>query len=135
MESPNIISRIETVRKDIQFRIFHPKNWLSVSRRQASSALDPEAKGPVWVSRVTLPPPEDDHARQALLGIIASLSRNSEFYTKPNPAPVKGEWVGRRRNVSPQAPEPGITEKEKYDGLMSDVSSEVTMLYVHGGAF
>jgi hypothetical protein len=135
MESPNIISRIETIRKNIQYRIFYSKNWLSVFRRQESSALDPEAKGPVWVSRVALFPPEDDHARQALLETIDCLSRTPEIYTKPQPAPVKGEWVGHRRNVSPQAPEPNITEKGKYHGLMRDVSSEVTMLYVHGGAF
>lgn len=86
------------------------------------------------MSRVALFSPEDDHARQMLLETIDSLSRTSEICTKPNPAPVKGEWVGHQRNVSPQAPEPNITEKGKYHGLMRDVSSEVTMLYVHGGA-
>ena len=135
MVPQDIASRLETARKALNFRIFDSQNWQSVSKRQESSALDPEAKGPIWVSRVTLPPPEEDDVRQALFETIDRLSTESETYTKPASAPVKGEWVGHRRNVDAQAPEATMTEKEKYDGLMRDISSEVTMLYVHGGAF
>ena len=131
----DITSRLEKARKALRFRIFDPQCWQSISQRQESSALDPEAKGPVWVSRVTLPPPEEDDVRQALFETIDRLSTESETYTKPASAPVEGEWVGHRRNVEAQTFEPTITEKEKYDGLMKDTSSEVTMLYVHGGAF
>ena len=135
MVPPDIHSRLEEVRKILNFRIFSPQNWLSVSKRQKSSAIDPEAKGPIWVSRVTLPPPQEDDVRQALFKTIDILSANSETYTKPTSVPVEGEWVGHRRNVDAQAPEPILTEREKYNGLMRDVSSAVTMLYVHGGGF
>ncbi|KAK3177879.1 hypothetical protein OEA41_000011 [Lepraria neglecta] len=135
MVPPDILSRLEATRKALNVRIFHPQNWVSVSKRQETSALDPEAKGLIWVSRVTLPPPQEDDVRQALFQTIDRLSTKSETYTKPASVPVEGEWVGHRRNVDAQAPEPTLTEREKYDGLMRDVSSEVTMLYVHGGAF
>ncbi|KAL2054872.1 hypothetical protein ABVK25_004694 [Lepraria finkii] len=135
MVPPDILSRLEATRKALNVRIFHPQNWVSVSERQESSARDPEAKGLIWVSRVTLPPPQEDDVRQALFQTIDRLSTKSETYTKPASVPVEGEWVGHRHNVDAQAPEPALTEREKYDGLMRDVSSEVTMLYVHGGAF
>ncbi len=135
MVPQDIVSRLEKARKALNFRIFDPQNWQSISKRQESSAVDPEAKGPVWVSRVTLPPPEEDDVRQALFETIDWLTTESEIYTKPASVPVEGEWVGHRRNVGAQAPEPTITEREKYDGLMGDISSNVTMLYVHGGAF
>lgn len=135
MVSPNILAELELTRKDLEFRIFDPQNRLSVSKRQESSAADPEAKGPLWVCRVSLPPPDEDDVRQALFHTIDSLCTENETYSKPVVAPVLGEWVGQRRNVDSQAPEPCISEKEKHSGLMKDVSSEITMLYVHGGAF
>lgn len=135
MVSPNILAELERARKDLEFRIFDPQNWLSVSERQESSAADPEAKGPLWVSRVNLPHPEEDDVRQALFRTIDTLSTENETYSKPAAAPVVGEWVGQRCNVDSGAPEPCISEEEKYSGLMRDVSSPITMLYVHGGAF
>ena len=135
MVSPNILAELERFRKDVEFRIFDPQNRLSISKRQEGSAVDPEAKGPIWVSRVSLPPPEEDDAGQALFHTIDSLCTENETYSKPAVAPVLGEWVGQRRNVDSRAPEPCISEKEKYSGLMKDVSSEITLLYVHGGAF
>ena len=135
MVPPDIHTRLEAIRKALNVRIFHPQNWQSLSKRQESSALDPEAKGPIWVSRVTLPPPQEDDVRQALFKIIDILSANSEIYTKPTSVPVEGEWIGYRHNVDAQAPELSLTEREKYTGLMRDVSSAVTMLYVHGGGF
>ena len=91
MVPPDIHDRIEAIRKALNIRIFHPQNWQSLSKRQESSALDPEAKGPVWVSRVTLPPPQEDDVRQALSKTIDILSANSKFYTKPTSAPVHEE--------------------------------------------
>ena len=135
MVPPDIHTQLEAIRKALNVKIFHPQNWQSLSKRQESSALDPEAKGPLWISRVILPPPQEDNFRQALFKTIDILSANSKTYTKPTSAPVQGEWVGHRRNVDAQAPEPALTEREKYTGLMSDVSSTVTMLYVHGGGF
>ena len=135
MVPPDIISHLEHARKTFRFRIFDPQNWLSVSERQRSSALDPEAKGPIWVSRVTLPSPVDDHVRQALFETIDKLSTGIEAYSKPMSVSVEGEWVGHRRKVDAHTPEPAVTEEEKYNGLMKDISNEATMLYVHGGAF
>ena len=63
MVPQDIASRLETARKALNFRIFDSQNWQSVSKRQESSALEPEAKGRIWVSRVTLPPPEEDDVR------------------------------------------------------------------------
>ncbi|MCJ1383156.1 hypothetical protein MMC17_006269 [Xylographa soralifera] len=131
----DIVSRLETARTAINFRVFHPQNWLSISERQKAGELDPGAKGPIWVSRTTLPPPEEDDVRQALFTTIDNLCTESETYTKPVSALVEAEWIGHRRNADANAPEPAITEKEKYHCLMNNVLSKVTLLYVHGGCF
>ncbi|KAL8811826.1 MAG: hypothetical protein Q9223_003299 [Gallowayella weberi] len=71
-----------------------------------------------------MPVPEDDDARQTLFSIIDGLSTEFETYTKPCSAPVHGEWIGHRLNVAAQAPEPTMTEREKYYGLMRDASTQ-----------
>ena len=48
-------------------------------------------------------------------------------------AVVKAEWVGycKTRERSGDA----MSEKEKYNNLQKDVSSDVLLFHVHGGAF
>ncbi len=105
-----------------------------LSKIQHLSLKDPGVKGPLWISRVTMPAPEDD-VRQALFRAIDGLKEGAETYTVPELKSVEAEWTGYRANVSANAPEPSITEGEKYLNLMKEVSSSVTVLYLHGGAF
>ncbi|KAL9597704.1 MAG: hypothetical protein Q9219_004961 [cf. Caloplaca sp. 3 TL-2023] len=122
----HIVDQLESTRTALRFNIFDPQNWLSVSKRQETSALNAEAKGPIWVSRVVLSPPADDDVRQALFQAIDGLASGLEVYEKPVSSPVEGEWIGRRRKVSAQASEPNFTEREKYNGLMKDVAIQLT---------
>ncbi len=130
----NIVKQLADARTAIHYRIFHPSNWQSVSQRQSNSQIVVEPASTTWVSRVSLPTVEDDGVRQALFQTIRLLGAESDRFEEPSSSPVKGEWVGHRLEKATGVPEPCMSERSKYMGMMKDISVEVTMLYVHGGA-
>ena len=95
---------------------------------------DPGIKGPVWISKVTLPPPPHP-LLDLLITAIESLKTGSEQYGIPLPAPVAAEWTGHRANARSDQPRPDLSEEQHYQRLMSEVTSDVTVLYLHGGAY
>ncbi|OAA74094.1 hypothetical protein ISF_00995 [Cordyceps fumosorosea ARSEF 2679] len=109
----------------------------SVSAQQALFMRDGGARGRIWVSRVTLPAPDDtspDGVLPALCGAVAALGDEAP-YTRPPLQDVGGEWVGVRRDVSRWAAEPAdLSEREKYARLTNEARGGATVLYVHGGA-
>lgn len=106
----------------------------SISKQQEFGFRDPGVKGPMWISRVTLPSPSDDDLRQLLLGVIEEMKSDGETYTKPEMKPVKAEWTGYRKGVPNNAPEPDISEEAKFGNLQDATSNNLTILYFHGGA-
>lgn len=107
----------------------------SVSKQQAMSLKDPGIKGKMWISKVTLPKPEEDDLRRAVVDAVDALKEGNEKYTVPDLAPVEAEWTGWRKDVGKDAPRPDLSESEHYEHLMKEVSSDVTILYFHGGAY
>ncbi|OCL09695.1 acetyl-hydrolase [Glonium stellatum] len=110
----------------------HPS---TISKQQRQTIRDPGVKGRMWISRVTMPVPGEDDLRQLLFKTIEDLKEGSEEYTLPPPRPLEAEWTGYRAHVPKDAPEPSISETEKYKNLMKEVKSDVTILYFHGGAY
>ncbi|KAA6407856.1 MAG: hypothetical protein FRX48_08207 [Lasallia pustulata] len=106
-----------------------------VSKQQAMSLKDPGIKGKMWISKVTLPRPEEDDVRKAVVDAIEALKDGKETYTVPDIANVEAEWTGWRNGVGKDAPRPDLSEAEHYAHLMKEVSSDVTILYFHGGAY
>jgi acetyl esterase/lipase len=109
-----------------------PKN---LSSSQAGSIKDPGVSGKKWISRYTIPKPEEDDVREHVFKAIDDLGDGSEIYTKPALLPVEIEWTGYRAEAGDYDPEPEISEEEKYQNLMSETTSDVTILYFHGGAY
>ncbi len=89
----------------------------------------------MWISKVVLPRPEGDDVRDAVVRAIEGLKEGGETYTLPEIKAVEAEWTGYRAGVDANAPELNISEGEKYENLMKEVKSDVTILYFHGGAF
>ena len=95
-------------------------------------------KGKVWVCKVKLaaPPEGEDDVRQLLFKAIEDMGDGKEQWTQPASQPLEGEWNGYRASArddnEPEAP--GLSEQEKYANLMQETSSNVTILYFHGGA-
>lgn len=106
----------------------------AVLTRQRETTQDREAKGSLWVSRVTLPAPAEDDARQIIFNAIETLGIGNEQYTRPTTEAVKAQWTGYRAGVSAMEPEPNVSEAEKFCGLMKEVECPITILYTYGGA-
>jgi len=105
-----------------------------LSKQQKASLKDPGIKGKMWVSKATFPSPETDDVRKLLLSAVEDLKEDGNIYTPPELAPVEAEWTGYRANVDANRPRLDLSEAQHYERLMSEVSSDVTILYLHGGA-
>lgn len=108
---------------------------VSMSRLQVLTLQTPAIKGRMWISKVTLPTPEEDDIRTTLIKAIDDLVEEGEKYTVPDLNPVEAEWTGDRANVDPERPRLDLSEAQHYEKLMAEVSSDVTILYLHGGSF
>lgn len=95
---------------------------------------DPGIKGPLWISKVTIPKPEEDHVQDALTRAIEALNQDRENHTPAPVESVEAEWTGSRAGVDAHRPRPDLSEKQHFDRLMNEVTSDVTILYFHGGA-
>ncbi|CAM6095876.1 unnamed protein product [Calypogeia fissa] len=109
-----------------------------ISTAQRSTLRDPGIKGNMWISKVALPAPEEDSIRQCLFHAIEALKEPGEApggYIKPELKPVEAEWTGYREAATKKSPELKISEAEKYEEMMKEVTSPTTILYFHGGAY
>lgn len=107
---------------------------LPISVQQKRSMRDPGIKGPMWVSKVTLPAPEDA-VQDAVFKAIEDLKTGGETFDIPGVEPVEAEWTGYRSGVGKSAPQPDISEEEKYRKLQEESQSDMVILYFHGGAY
>ena len=115
------------------------KSTLTVSKPlseiQAPGLKDPGVKGQLWIATAKCTAPENT-VRDAVIRGIKELGDGTETYDLPSVADVEGEWTGHRAGVDKKAPRPSLSsEKEHYDNLMKEVTSPVTILYFHGGAY
>lgn len=107
---------------------------LPLGQTQKNSMRDPGVKGPMWVSKVVLPEPGFG-VRDAVLRAIEELRTRDETFDVPGIGPVEAEWTGYRSGVGKRTPQPDISEEEKYRELRREVTSDMTILYFHGGAY
>ena len=108
--------------------------FLPIGVQQKQSMRDPGIKGPMWVSKVTLPAPEDA-VQDALFKAIEDLKSGGETFDVPGVRPVEAEWTGYRSGTSKNAPQPDISEEDKYKKLQEESQSDTVILYFHGGAY
>jgi acetyl esterase/lipase len=109
-----------------------------MSKAQYMSTKAPEVKGRIWISKATIAKPEEDDIRQALFTAIEKMKEPDEAsggFTEPELLPVTAEWTGYRADVPKNAPELDISEEEKYQKMMKEVTTPTTVLYFHGGSY
>ena len=124
-------------------RLLDPRTWGSIVLQQATSLQDWGIKGQIWISKVTLTRPEYElegkEVVERLAGVIEGMSEGKgggeAAYTVPKLEDVTAEWTGYRAGVDLACPRPDLSEAQHYERLMEEVSSDVTILYFHGGAF
>ena len=106
-----------------------------VSKQQGWGLKDPGIKGAMWISKISFPRPEENAVREAVMGAIDALKEGQESVTTPEILPVEAEWTGFRKGVGAKRPRLDLSEEQHYTRLMQEVSSDVTVLYFHGGAY
>ncbi|KAL2814926.1 Alpha/Beta hydrolase protein [Aspergillus granulosus] len=105
-----------------------------VGKQQKGTMHDPGIKGPLWVSKITIPMPEVD-VQEAVIRAIEELKSGGETYDIPGVGSVEAEWTGYRKGVQKNTPQPEISEAEKYEQLKKDSPEDMVVLYFHGGAY
>lgn len=81
-------------------------------------------------------PAEGDEVVKRLSGAIEGMNEAGEMvYQVPKLEDVTAEWTGYRAGVDPNCPRPDLSEAKHYERLIEEVSSDMTILYFHGGAF
>ena len=107
----------------------------SISVLQQTSLRDRPYSQSLWLSHATVPCPEDS-IRDLLLHVIDSTSGDGRnIFKPPGIQALDLEWIGHRKTDSTKINDPPLSEKDKYFCLMQEVTSDVTILYVHGGGF
>ncbi|KIA75728.1 hypothetical protein HK57_00463 [Aspergillus ustus] len=107
----------------------------TITTQQQRTIQDRPVRGAMWISRVTFPISPGDSVRNAVLDTIQALGNGRQEYTIPDLEPVAAEWTGYRAIENAKAPEPQISEEEKYTSLMNETTNPITLLYFHGGAY
>ncbi|ODH28680.1 hypothetical protein ACO22_03899 [Paracoccidioides brasiliensis] len=106
-----------------------------VGKTQRGTLSDPGIKGPMWISKVTMPRPAEPSIIQSIMRAVDHYKEGHETYHIPELVDVEAEWTGYRSGVNARAPQPNISEAEKYEQLMGEVKEDLTILYLHGGAY
>jgi hypothetical protein len=111
-----------------------PVYHTSISEQQRRFLKDVPVKGPMSICRITVPVGDGDGVNDVVEEAIQTLGQGSEEYSMPLIEEVKAEWVGHRSGVEKDTPEPKMVDMERYKMVVQDVTSDVVMLYAHGGA-
>lgn len=106
----------------------------SISKLQKLSIKDPGIKGKMWISKTELPPPEEEDALRLLLDAVKGLGDGLNLCQIPQVTAVEGEWTGYRFGADDRSLRLDLLEGEHYERLMRDIKTDLTMLYLHGGA-
>jgi acetyl esterase/lipase len=104
----------------------------AISKTQRVTLRDPGIKGKMWVSKVELPMPAEADVTDLLKKAIDDLGSGN--VAMADLKPVEAEWNGYRMNASAKSPRPPMSEAKHYESLMKDTRSDLTVLYIHGGA-
>ncbi|KAF3916385.1 Esterase [Orbilia brochopaga] len=94
-------------------------------------------RGRMWIAKVPIPAPTGPETRQVVIDAVNAMIPPDEQYdwTVPELPALSAEWTGYRANVAMDAPQPpDMSEADKYAAMMKEVTSPVTICYVHGGA-
>lgn len=129
-------SRAEVIVEKHRHR-FRDRQYFPITLQQRGTQKDPGDVGiPLWTSRVSMCPPEDDDILHSLTRTIIRLGAGVKDFHQPTISAVEGEWVGYRSSSVEDIRLSMDTEKSKFESLMGDVTNHgLTMLFVHGGVF
>jgi hypothetical protein len=117
------------------------KLWASKITAQPSVIQEKDrrhkpAKGSIWVSRCSVPPPPEADLQDLVFKAIDHLvpEKDSILHDSPSPVTISAEWLGTRKGVDKATPEPEINETAKFHSLSEEVGPNApVVLFLHGG--
>jgi hypothetical protein len=113
-----------------------PMLFAPVSMQQFVTQKDSQAKGPMWVIRTKFEKEDGrDNIRQVVkeaLDCLAPCEASVGEFTVDN---VKAQWTSFNPSAGEGEPEPSVSEQEKYDSMMKDITTDIVVLYAHGGFY
>ncbi|ROT34906.1 hypothetical protein SODALDRAFT_329108 [Sodiomyces alkalinus F11] len=115
-----------------------PTKPRSISSTQRLVVRDQGIKGRIWVANYAAPAPPDPDVLDVLVAAIEGLHDTSSppvEIPRPRITAVEAEWTGYRANATGDARLPPLSARELFDEMQKEVSSPVTVLYLHGGAY
>ncbi|KAF2014198.1 hypothetical protein BU24DRAFT_392327 [Aaosphaeria arxii CBS 175.79] len=116
----------------------------SILKAQGQWNTDFGIWGPMWISKVEYPKPEDySEGEESVLGVkeavtkaIRHLGNGISNEIASEVASVEAEWTGYRSGAFFFQPRPNLSEKEHYEKMMDEIGVDSpTILFFHGGAF
>ena len=89
---------------------------------ERATLVEPDIKGPSWVSRTCFSAPKDEinGPLNLLEQAIEALGDGLVQYTRPSIENVYVRWTGHRPGLGEDEPEPPTSEQQKYWGMMKD---------------
>ncbi|KAA8652790.1 uncharacterized protein ATNIH1004_001695 [Aspergillus tanneri] len=130
-DSRHLIAATQKVRAEYLKSI----HTIPISTQQATTNRNDPVKGPVWVSKFTNSKPTNDTSRDLLLSLIDEANDKNIPYDCPDSASLSFEWTGFRSNTNKDTPEPSLSEGEKFEKLIVETKSPLTIFYIYGGSF
>ncbi|KAL9058820.1 MAG: hypothetical protein Q9162_001544 [Coniocarpon cinnabarinum] len=130
-----------------KFRVVRDRQWALVNARKAWAkgveaplsslnrwaTLPREVKGPILISQVLFPAPEDE-LQQLLFRALDEID-DGRSYQRSQLVPARGEWVSPWLGGHGKATD-GFNEQEKYVEQEKHVQQDSAIVfYVHGGAY
>ncbi|PWY95177.1 alpha/beta-hydrolase [Aspergillus sclerotioniger CBS 115572] len=116
---------------------FKSAPWIPISTMQAQSFRERPLKGPILVSKIEIPRPDQEEGealRSQVWDLYKAKSRGGEKLDPPAPcASYKGEWIGVMKDGN--APSPDMSEHERFKAIEQNSPSDVTLFYLSGGAW
>lgn len=139
MANEGVLSRdqIAGVVQKVRTAILSKANTTPISIRQKTSLKGEAPEVAPWVSHLELPAPpsEQGDIQQLLLKAIENLGRGDEHYALPSLQRIQVQWTSATSPLPPEFDRLEMSNELKYKYMMDKVTSRVTLLYVHGGAF
>ena len=132
------MSTVEEQKKLVEAlcRRYRSLPWMPISQLQRESSHDAPARGGVWISRMSFCAPKETGLREALYRVCERLKAPCQSFTPSFEVPLKDvgvEFIGPRVGVEGRVAEPDMSEQDKLAALEDECSSDMTILYIHGG--
>ncbi|KAL9130349.1 MAG: hypothetical protein Q9217_001451 [Psora testacea] len=112
---------------------WYPPSNPSLSQRQAVSRRYRPAKGPLWACQTSLQIVHDQEVRQKFLQAVRDIGHEKFTFNLQETESVAVEWNGYRRSKG--IPSARLSSKETYENLLGDTTTDLTILFIHGGGF